>query len=73
MYRRVPLDPIVRLQVLSNAKMLPALARGMIETYSERGDLVAYPMCGIGTTLVKAADLGRPAVGVELEPSWWCA
>jgi modification methylase len=27
-------------------------------------------MCGIGTTLVKAAALGRRAVGVELEPRW---
>jgi modification methylase len=27
-------------------------------------------MCGIGTTLVEAAALGRRAVGVELEPRW---
>jgi DNA modification methylase len=50
--------------------MLPALARRAIETYSERGDLVVDPMCGIGTTIVEAADLGRRAVGVELEPRW---
>jgi DNA modification methylase len=52
------------------AKMLPALARRAIETYSDPGDLVVDPMCGIGTTLVEAADLGRRAVGVELEPRW---
>lgn len=46
--------------------MLPALARRAIETYSDPGDLVVDPMCGIGTTLVEAADLGRRAAGVEL-------
>jgi modification methylase len=50
--------------------MLPALARRAIETYSERGDLVVDPMCGIGTTIVEAVDLGRRAVGIELEPRW---
>lgn len=50
--------------------MLPALARRAIETYSEPGALVVDPMCGIGTTLVEAIDLGRRAIGVELEPRW---
>jgi SAM-dependent methyltransferase len=52
------------------AKMLPALARAAIERYSEPGELVLDPMCGIGTTLVEAIHLGRRAVGVELEPRW---
>lgn len=52
------------------AKMLPALARRAIETYSDPGDLIADPMCGIGTTLVEAIHAGRPAVGVEIEPRW---
>jgi DNA modification methylase len=51
-------------------KMLPALARQAIEAYSEPGDLVVDPMCGIGTTPVEAGDLGRRAIGVELEPRW---
>jgi SAM-dependent methyltransferase len=51
-------------------KMLPALARTAIERYSDPGDLVVDPMCGIGTTLVEAIHLGRRAVGVELEPRW---
>jgi DNA modification methylase len=41
-----------------------------VEAYSEPGDLVVDPMCGIGTTLVEAADLGRRVAGVELEPRW---
>jgi modification methylase len=52
------------------AKMLPAIAATAITRYSEPGDLVADPMCGIGTTLVEAIHLGRDAVGVEYEPRW---
>ena len=51
-------------------KMLPALARRAIDAYSNPGDLVLDPMCGIGTTLVEAIHAGRRAVGVELEPRW---
>jgi hypothetical protein len=51
-------------------KMLPALARHAIDAYSEPGDLVIDPMCGIGTTLVEAIHLDRRALGVELEPRW---
>jgi modification methylase len=51
-------------------KMLPALARQAVETYSDPGDLILDPMCGIGTTLVEAIHAGRTAVGVELEPRW---
>ena len=50
------------------AKMLPAIA---ITPYTRPGDLVADPMCGIGTTLVEAIHLvaagdgqgGVPGVG----------
>ena len=52
------------------AKMLPAIARHAIEHYSQTGELVLDPMCGIGTTLVEATRLGRDAVGAELEPRW---
>ena len=51
-------------------KMLPALAREAISRYTRPGELVLDPMCGIGTTLVEAAHLGRQAIGVELEPRW---
>jgi SAM-dependent methyltransferase len=50
--------------------MLPELARRAIEHYSEPGDLVVDPMCGVGTTLVEAIHLDRRALGVELEPRW---
>lgn len=51
-------------------KMLPALARTAIATYTAPGDLVLDPMCGIGTTLVEAVHCGRDAVGIEYEPHW---
>jgi modification methylase len=51
-------------------KMLPELARTIIGCYSEPGQLVLDPMCGIGTTLVEAVHLDRRALGVELEPRW---
>jgi tRNA G10 N-methylase Trm11 len=51
-------------------KMLPALAREAISRYTQPGELVLDPMCGIGTTLVEAAHLDRQAIGVELEPRW---
>jgi modification methylase len=51
-------------------KMLPELARRLVAEYCPPAGLVIDPMCGIGTTLVEAAALGRRAVGVELEPRW---
>lgn len=51
-------------------KMLPAIARHVIATHSQPGDLVADPMCGIGTSLVEAIHLGRDAIGVELESAF---
>jgi SAM-dependent methyltransferase len=52
------------------AKMLPEIARQAIARFTEPGDLVIDPMCGIGTTLVEAAHAGRRAIGVEYEPRW---
>ena len=48
-------------------KMLPALARCLVEEYTCPGDLVLDPMSGIGTVGVEAVRLGRRYVGVELE------
>ena len=52
------------------AKMTPSLACQAIEAFSQPGDLVVDPMCGIGTTLVEATHLGRDGFGVESEARW---
>jgi hypothetical protein len=52
------------------AKMLPAVAAYAITHYTQPGDLVLDPMCGIGTTLVEAVHAGRHAIGIEYEPHW---
>jgi hypothetical protein len=52
------------------AKMLPGIAAHAIRRYTQPGDLVMDPMCGIGTTLVEAIHLGRNALGVEYEHRW---
>jgi tRNA G10 N-methylase Trm11 len=50
--------------------MLPEIARRAIDFYSEPGQTVLDPMCGIGTTLVEAIHQDRRAIGVELEGRW---
>lgn len=50
--------------------MLPDVAAHAIAAYTAPGDLVADPMCGIGTTLVEAVRSDRRALGVEYEHRW---
>jgi modification methylase len=52
------------------ARMWPEIARQAVVRYSRPGDLVADPMCGIGTTLVEAIHAGRDAIGIEYEQRW---
>ncbi|MET8355187.1 DNA methyltransferase [Micromonospora sp. NPDC005206] len=52
------------------ARMLPAIAAHAVHAYTQPGDLILDPMCGIGTTLVEAAHAGRDAIGVEYESRW---
>jgi hypothetical protein len=52
------------------AKMLPAIAARAVATYTQPGDTVIDPMCGVGTTLVEAIHQGRDAIGIEYEPQW---
>lgn len=52
------------------ARMLPDIAAYAVSAYTKPGDLVADPMCGIGTTLVEALHLDRHGLGIEYEAQW---
>lgn len=47
-----------------------ALVADHIRTWSNPGDLVLDPMAGSGTALRAAVNLGRQAVGVEVNPDY---
>ena len=50
------------------AKFFPELPRWIIQRYSQAGDRVLDPFMGSGTTNLEAVLLGRPSVGVDIDP-----
>src|SRR3990172_10748228 len=50
------------------AKFIPQVASRLIEKYTSEGDLVVDPFVGCGTTLVESKVMGRPSVGVDINP-----
>jgi len=50
------------------ARMIPQIARRLIEKYSKPKDLILDPFCGSGTVLVEARLLGRNSIGVDINP-----
>jgi len=44
-----------------------SLINGLISIGSEKGNLILDPFMGSGTTLRAAKDLGRKAIGIEIE------
>ena len=49
-------------------RFVPHLAREMIERYSRPGEVIADPFMGSGTVLVEAMLLGRPSMGIDINP-----
>jgi len=50
------------------AKFIPQIVSSLVEKYAQRGDLVVDPFGGCGTTLVESKVMGRPSVGVDINP-----
>jgi tRNA G10 N-methylase Trm11 len=50
------------------AKYLPQIARALLEEVAPPGEPVLDPFSGSGTTLVEAARLSVPSVGLDLNP-----
>lgn len=46
----------------------PRVARSLIEKWAGRRSTTLDPFCGSGTTLLEARMLGRPCVGIDLNP-----
>ncbi|GAB4535247.1 MAG: hypothetical protein Fur0020_02510 [Thermodesulfovibrionia bacterium] len=47
-----------------------ALPKKCIELFTHKGELVLDPFVGIGTTLIASRDLGRNAIGFDLNPKY---
>jgi DNA modification methylase len=50
------------------AKMIPQMARFLVEEVSEPGQTILDPFCGSGAVLVESLVSGRNAIGVDLNP-----
>ena len=50
------------------AKFIPQIVSRLIEKYTKPGDLIMDPFGGCGTTLVESKIMGRPSIGVDINP-----
>lgn len=50
------------------AKFIPQIVSRLADKYTMEGDLIVDPFGGCGTTLVESKIMGRPSVGVDINP-----
>jgi len=50
------------------AKFIPQIVSRLLKKYTKEGDLIVDPFGGCGTTLVESKVMGRPSVGVDINP-----
>jgi len=50
------------------AKFIPQIVSRLADKYTNEGDLIVDPFGGCGTTLVESKIMGRPSVGVDINP-----
>jgi hypothetical protein len=52
-----------------HGNFVPQIPNQVIRRFTRPGDLVLDLFAGLGTTLIEARRLGRPSIGVELDPA----
>lgn len=50
------------------AKFIPQIVSRLIKKYAKDSDLIVDPFGGCGTTLVESKVMGRPSIGVDINP-----
>jgi DNA modification methylase len=50
------------------AKFIPQIVSRLVKRYTDEGDLIVDPFGGCGTTLVESKIMGRPSVGIDINP-----
>jgi DNA modification methylase len=50
------------------AKFIPQIVSSLAKKYTKEGDLIVDPFSGCGTTLVESKIMGRPSLGVDINP-----
>lgn len=50
------------------SKLIPQIARFLIQRYAQEGDTILDPFCGSGTGLLEAALLKRNSIGLDINP-----